>query len=328
VLNQLQFVYQLYRFSRYLIERKPDIVVASSPHPFIVFPASRIARKAQVPMVYEVRDLWPELLKQLGKLPSWHPYVVLNDLSERFAVSRAAMIMSVKPGDADYFAEKYNVDRSAVAHIPNGFLPGNISTVGPDDLDALRSRYKYIVGYVGAISRYYGLEELVKLAAEFKHRDEVGFVVYGGGDCELEIANLAKELDLKHFHMMGKIPRTQVEGALKQFDVCYAGLQDLDLHKYGISCNKIYEYMYAEKPILACYKAGFDPIEESDCGLTVNPGDQQQQAQALATMLADQSLRESMGRRARHYFDQHHDFSSISELLRQKLMELTKVSES
>ena len=115
--------------------------------------------------------------------------------------------------------------------------------------------------------------------------------------------------------MLGKIPRAQVESALSQFDVCYAGLQDLDVHKYGISCNKIYEYMYSGKPILGCYVAGYDPIEESRCGITVAPGQTDAQVAALTKLLQDADLRESMGRRGRLYFDANHDFSSISKLL-------------
>ncbi len=326
VVNQMDFVAKIYRHSEEFLKRRPDIIIASSPHPFVIFPARRLANKARVPLIYEVRDLWPELLCQLGELSRRHPYIVMNSLAEKYAVRHADLIISVKPGDADYFAEKYATERSNCVYIPNGFLPGGSVNEPPAELRELRSKYKYLVGYVGAVSRYYGLDELVNLAAAFRQRDDVGFVIFGGGDRAGNIRRLAEKYELQNFHMLGKIPRSQVEGALALFDVCYAGLQDLDVHKYGISCNKIYEYMYCAKPILGCYIAGYDPIKDSQCGLTVAPGHANEQFEALSTLLRDKELREMMGRNGRQYFEKHHDFSSISKLLLKQLRHLKGLS--
>lgn len=324
IVNQFHFIAQLYRFSESLADLAPDIVVASSPPPFVIFPARRIAAKAGAPLVYEVRDLWPELLYQLGNFSRWHPYIVLNSLTERYAVKHADRIISVKPGDVDYFSEKYQIDRERCVYIANGFLPGGKAGQLPPELEDLRSRYKYLVGYVGAVSRAYGLEELVNLAAAFKHRDDVGFIVFGGGDRAQDIRSLAQESGLRNFHMLGMVKRSQVEGILSKFDVCYATWLDRDVHKYGISANKIYEYMYSAKPIFACYTAGYDPVEEAKCGITVARGETESQAKALTALLEDSEMRESMGRNGRDYFDKRHDFSVIARLLLTQLEGLTE----
>jgi glycosyltransferase involved in cell wall biosynthesis len=328
VLNQLQFVFQVFRFSKVLADRKPDLVIASSPHPFVVFPARRIAKKLSVPFLYEVRDLWPELLMQLGGFGSWHPYIALNKLAEKYAVKHANLILSVKPGDADYFAEKYAIDRDRCAYIPNGFFPGHAGTTAtnPTELSGLRNRYKYLVGYVGAISRYYGLEELVRLADSFRHRQDVGFVIFGGGDQAQDIERLASDCGLQNFHMLGKIPRNEVDGALKLFDVCYVGLQDLDVHKYGISCNKIYEYMFNSRAILGCYQAGHDPVVAGNCGITVSPGNTAELAEALQCLLSDDKSREQLGSNGRIYFEAHHHFSKVADLLMNQLGSLMRVA--
>jgi glycosyltransferase involved in cell wall biosynthesis len=326
VFNQLQFVAQLFRFAGQLAARKPDVVVASAPHPLVIFPAARIAEKAGARLVYEVRDLWPELLCQLGNFSRAHPYVLLNGMAERYAVRHADLIVSVKPGDPEYFAGKYGVASERCAYIPNGFLPGTSAGEPPAELMRLRQNYKYLVGYVGAVSRYYGLEELVHLAAAVRDNDDIGFVVFGGGDKAADIRALAERYGLANFHMLGTIPRGQVDAALAQFDVCYAGLQDLDLHRYGISCNKIYEYMHSAKPILACYSAGYDPVREAGCGLTVAPGDSARLAEALTTLLEDTGGRAEMGARGRRYFDDQHDFSAISGIVSERFGKLLRTT--
>ncbi|MEC9375138.1 MAG: glycosyltransferase family 4 protein [Pseudomonadota bacterium] len=315
VINQLDFIRKIYKAKSFLLDRNPDLVIASSPHPFVVFPAKSIAASAGGKLIFEVRDLWPELIKELGNMHSWHPYVLMNQWAESFAIRHAKLILSVKPGDRDYFLDKYGNTAPDCVYVPNGFLPGTDSSEVPKQLDELRNQYKYIVGYVGAVSRYYGLEDLVRIAAEFQHQEDVGFVIIGGGDKSKEIFDLSKSFKLDNFHMIGQVPRSKVESAMHCFDVCYVGLQDLGVHRYGISCNKIYEYMYCSKPILACYSVGYDPVQQAECGFTIPLGDSVQQAKALRKLLADKPLRTIMGTNGKNYFEKNHNFSSISLLL-------------
>jgi glycosyltransferase involved in cell wall biosynthesis len=324
VLNQFDFVRKLFRYRKLLQDRRPDAVLASSPHPFVIYPARSVAKALRVPLIYETRDLWPEALIQLGKLPRWHPYILLNAHAEHFAVKHAATIFSVKQGEGQYFARKYGSAAPPFAYIPNGFLPGKAGSQSPDNLAELRARYRIVVGYVGAISRYYGLDELVELAARFRDRNDIGFVVFGGGDQAEEIQTHARNLGLHNFHMPGKILRTQVESAIAQFDICYAGLEDLEVHKYGISCNKIFEYMYGAKPVLASYRAGYDPVALSGGGITVPRGDAGALDSALQKLLASGERREEMGEQGRRYFDEHHDFKRIAVSLNEKLRQIRR----
>ena len=115
--------------------------------------------------------------------------------------------------------------------------------------------------------------------------------------------------------MPGKVLRSQVGPILDLFDVCYAGLQDLEIHQYGVSCNKIFEYMHAGKPILASYSAGFDPVASSESGITVAPSELAAHVAALDELLADDELRGQMGAKGRRYFDANHDFSALASSL-------------
>lgn len=312
VLNQIEFTLRATAVSRSLAERRPDIVVASSPHPLVVFPAVAVAKRANARFVYEVRDLWPELLLELGGFRKWHPYILLLKAAESYAVRRAERVLSVKPGDIYYFASEYALPLERYSYIPNGFLAELDEHSAPSMILELRSRYRFIVGYVGAISAYYGLDRLICLAERFHGREDVGFVVVGKGNLLEGIRDAAKLKKLKHVHFVGAISKREVAPTLACFDVCYLGLEDLAINRFGISCNKIYEYMHARKPIIASYRVGFDPVESARCGFVAAPGDYDTLAKGIESLATDQELATRMGERGKAYFDEHHDFSKVA----------------
>jgi glycosyltransferase involved in cell wall biosynthesis len=321
VRNQVEFVARTWRYAGQLSQHQPDIVVASSPHPFVVYPAVSIARRSKARFFYEVRDLWPAILLELGSFSKRHPYILANKAAEAYAVKRAEKVLSVKPGDFEYFAQEYSLTEDRFAYIPNGFLPDDRQSVAPDSIQSLRRRYDIVVGYAGAVSSYYSLEDMVELADQFRNRSDVGFIVVGGGNREKAIRELAEAKGLENFHMLGKIPKHEVPATLQLFDICYVGLEDLDIHKYGISCNKIYEYMHASKPILGSYVAGHDPVKAADCGISVRPGNPQELGAALLEMTENKTRRAELGEKGKRFFDQTHHFGRVAGELVQKVFD-------
>lgn len=316
VFNQIEFVFRCYQFARFFASRKPDLVIASSPHPFIIFPARYIASITGVEFIFEVRDLWPELLVQLGAFSRWHPYVVALSFAERLGVKNSKFVISVKPGDGDYFYERYGLQKSRFYYIPNGFLPSDLESPISEEIKQLRDRYKLVIGYVGALSLYYGLDHLVNLAHHFRSTPEVGFIVVGGGDQLNRLRARVYELGMQNVHFVGSIPNPAVPSALAFFDCCYVGLQDIDVHNFGISCNKIYEYMYAGKPIIGSYRTEYDPVLEAKCGFVAPPGDYQPLIDGINLLITDPDLASTLGQRGRSFFNLHHDFTIIAQRLK------------
>lgn len=319
VRNQLEFVARCYLSSGRLAGRAPDLVIASSPHPFVSFPAQYIARKAGARFVFEVRDLWPEVLLELGNFARWHPYVLALGVAERFGVKYAERVISVKPGDGDYFNRKYGLPKSGFSYVPNGFLPDEAVMSPLPEVKQLRDRYKFIIGYVGALSIYYGLDHLLELACCYRDQKDVGFVVVGKGDLSEKLKSKALKLGLDNFHLLGSISRTSVPSTLAQFDACYVGLQDVGVHRFGISCNKIYEYMQARKPIIGSYRAGYDPVVAANCGFVAPPGDYSALTKGIDLLINQPELAIELGERGQSYFHSHHDFRVVAKTLKNAL---------
>lgn len=319
ILNQLSFVVGCWRYLGLLVKRAPDIVIASSPHPLTVFPARALAARTGARFIYEVRDLWPQLLIELAGVSRKHPYIQLLKLAERYGVSHADFIISVKPGDFEYFSCKYNSSLDEFLYVPNGASDDMVNDAAPEEIEALRKKYSFLVGYVGAISAYYGLEELIKLAHLLRSRQDIGFVVIGSGDRQEALKAEAKRLGISSFHLAGPVKKKEVHATLQLFDACYVGLDDLPLHKYGISCNKIYDYMQAGRPIIGSYTAGYDPVKASGCGIVAPRGELESLKSAILELAENPELGQKMGLNGRKYFEQHHNHSMIAQRLKQSL---------
>ena len=85
------------------------------------------------------------------------------------------------------------------------------------------------------------------------------------------------------------------------------------LYRYGISMNKLYDYLAAARPIIIASDAANNPVAEANAGITVSPGNSEELADAMLRM-AEMSCneREELGRNGRVYVEQFHSFKSLS----------------
>jgi len=320
--NQWDFVRGCLRFSRRLAARRPDAVVAVSPHPFTAVAAARVARLAGAPLVFEVHDLWPQVLVELGRIRPWHPYAIALRAAERFAVRRADLLVSLKPGDIDHLAERHGASRDRFLHSPNGISPPPSPTGDPPEaFREIRGRYRFLVGYVGAISAYYCLERLADLAKRLHDHTEIGFVAIGAGDRRDHLVAGMAERGLRNLHLIDAVPPTTVPAILSGLDAGYLTIADLPLHRHGISCTKIAEYMHAGLPILGAYRAGHDPVAKAGCGLVFPPDDLDGLTAGVLRLASDPHLRAAMSQRGRAHFDAHLHIDRIAGTLARALLD-------
>lgn len=116
-----------------------------------------------------------------------------------------------------------------------------------------------------------------------------------GPDREALLARVASE-GLTNVTMLPAISKQSIPRFLDDVDIAYIGWHPNPLYRFGISPNKLMDYMMAGKPVVHSVSAGNDPVTEAGCGITVPPGDVVAVVDAvleLATM--SQSARNCMG---------------------------------
>jgi glycosyltransferase involved in cell wall biosynthesis len=294
--------------------KKPDIIIISSPPPYPFWPANSLARRYSSALVLDVRDLWPLSLVELGGSSRLHPLVLLTQLLEDWAYKRSDIVVSVLPAAKEYM-QSHGLAADKFRYIPNGVdirsqaLPDPASAASHKSVDRPFPGRRFLVGYVGKVGGTYGLDSLVSAAALLENRKDIGIVVIGSGSSRTELINRAAEMVLNNIMFIPAIPKSDVQAMLASFDVCYLGLRNQALFRYGVSPTKLFDYMAASRPIIMAIAAGNDPVREAGCGISVAPGNPAALAEAICS-LADTDVKdlEIMGKAGRLYLETNHDW--------------------
>lgn len=313
VRNMMAFASALYsRAPEIAKDFKPHYVIASSTYPFDIYGARRIVRHSVARLVFEVHDLWPLSPMELGGMPAWHPFIIVTGIAEKTAVKSAHTVVSILPKTRDYLAG-IGMPKAKWYYIPNGIVVDGNRTLPPvnhiETVDQLKG--KFIVGYAGAHGLANDLDTLVA-AARATENPSVHFVLVGQGPERERLRDSAQ--GLKNITFLDAVPKTSIPDLLDRFDILYFGLKQQPLFRFGISPNKVLDYMMAGKPIIQAVEAGNDPVKDADCGLTVPPGNPRAIVEAverLATL--DSRERTAMGERGRSYVLANHDYQALAE---------------
>ena len=290
VKNMLAFMWALWRDSpRLAREFKPDVVIASSTYPMDIWPARRIARLSQARLVYEVHDLWPLSPMELGGLSRWHPFIIWVQMAEDYAYRHADKVVSMLPKARQYMCSR-GMAPQKFTYVPNGVdeeewaRPADLPQPVKATLDALHAKGLPLVGYAGTHGLSNALDVLLDAASQLKGKAEV-VIVGTGPDRDALLARVANE-DLSNVTMLPAIPKQSVPRFLDDVDIAYIGWHPNPLYRFGISPNKLMDYMMAGKPVVHSVSAGNDPVAEAGCGFTVPPGDAAAVAQAILKLAA------------------------------------------
>ena len=315
VRNMLTFLGRLWLLSRRLSRLKGlCAVIASSTYPLDMYPAKRIARRAPARLIFEVHDLWPLSPMELGHYPRHHPFILLMQVAENFAYRHSDFVVSILPKTREHMIE-HGLEEHKFVHIPNGIEPGEATSAGsvsPKEISKLR-KGDFVVGYAGSINPANAVETLVEAARLLQNHGWIRFVIVGGGELSPNLEAYVQNERLCNVLMISPVPKAQIPAILGRFDVCYLGLRKLSLYRFGVSLNKLFDYMLAGRPVLQAIDAGNDIVSEARCGLTVEPENPQAIADAILELYAmTPGEREEMGLRGRSYVLEHHTYEKLA----------------
>lgn len=318
VANMLAFVTRVARERRRYVAFRPDVVVASSTYPWDVYPAAAIARAAGARLVFEVHDLWPMSPMVLGPMSSRHPFIVSLQRAEDYACRHADRVVSLLP-HADRHLVTRGMDPGKFVCIPNGIDVAEWDRADralPDELagtiEAMRRSCRLIVGYAGGHGVSNALDPLLE-AARLLEPHRIGVLLVGAGPEKARLMRAARAADLRLVRFADPIAKAAVPALLRSLDVLFHALAPSPLYAFGISPNKLMDYMAAGKPVVQAVAAGNDVVAQSRCGVTVPPGDAGGIARAVRELAAlDAGEREAMGRRGREHVIAHFDYRVLA----------------
>ena len=251
---------------------RPDIIIASSVHPLTLLAGEKIARKLNVPCICEIRDLWPETLVELEIINKDNFFTKLMYAGEKHIYKKADGVVFTMPGGEKYIEDKgwdNKVDLDKVYHVSNGV-----------DLIKFREdedRYKiydpdlgktdcFKVIYAGSVRAANKVEDFISIAEQLQGTT-VCFLIYGDGDQRRKLEEEVKRKNLKNITFKGRVDKKYIPYILSRGDMNIVTDEANNLGKYGVSWNKIFEYMASGRPVIVNYDMGqFNLVEDNNFG--------------------------------------------------------------
>ncbi|MEM7041657.1 MAG: glycosyltransferase family 4 protein [Pseudomonadota bacterium] len=281
-----------------------DLVFATSTPLTIALPGVWAAKRRKRPMVFEVRDLWPEIPIAIGALKS-KPVIMAAQWLERFSYRNSAAVIALSPGMRDGVT-KVGYPDNRITIIPNA-ADLDLFDVPEDAGRAFRQRYPWLqdrpmVLYGGTFGFMNGVSYLPKLAAEVMPiNPDIRFVAIGSGAEKDQVRKTASELGVldKNFFIIERVNKEEMPAIHKAADVVTSLFIDLPEMRAN-SANKFFDGLASGTPVAINYGGWHaDLLREANAGLLLDPRDLAGSAKSLAGHLEDRSWLEQAGKNAR-----------------------------
>ncbi len=300
-----------------------DLVYASSPPLFVGGAALALSRLRRAPMVFEVRDLWPESAVQLGELNSTRAVRQATRLEET-CYRRARHIVVVTEGIRTRLLERgFPAEKMTV--IPNG---ANTDLYTPQALNLeLRRSWgigpeRFVVLYAGLHGLAHGLETALLAAEELGEHPEILFLFVGDGPQKAALVERARQMGLPNVQFHDALPEVELPAAIAMADVGLDTRRRLGISQ-GTLPVKMFSYMASARPVLLSTEGeSTELLRRAGAGVAVPPEDPKALSQAVLDLQADPALRAEMGRRGRAFVEAHYSRQGFARRLEQLLQSL------
>lgn len=322
-LNWFLFPWRIQKLMAFIAD-KPDVVLSSSPSPIAFLGAQRIAKRFKARLVFEVRDIWPLTLTEIGGYSPNHPFIRFMQWVEDKAYRDSDAVVSNLKNAVEHMVGR-GMNPAKFGWVPNGFSLDEVNQKIPlnENSAAKIPEGKFIVGYTGTLGVANALDTLIDAAEHLKEYSDIAFVLVGGGKEKALLQSSVMEKGLSNVTFIDPIPKVEIQAMLSRFDVCYIGWLNDQLYRFGIGANKIPEYLYSGKPVLHAYSGSCDPISEAHAGILVpaeNPKKLAEAVLSLYKMSPDQ--RSSMGANGHKVAVEQYEYSNLASSLARVLFEL------
>ena len=320
VISMFLFCWRLFlNHKKIFHDFQPDLIIASSTYPLDVIPVVWLAKRYNALSCYEVHDLWPLSPMELGGYTRSNPFMMLLQWAENFAYKNVSFVISMLPKTLDHMME-HGLQKDKFCYIPNGIATDEwVIEKEPnahiDLLHELRDKGKMIVGYVGGHAISNALDTLINAAALAKKENpNLVFVLIGNGTEKMRLQKEVADRGLSNVFFLEPIAKKSVPRLLSEFDMLYLGWHDNPLYRFGISPNKLIDYMMAGKPVIHSVNAANDLVKDCGCGASVPPESPAEIVRALNFVSGlTESERVIMGSRGREHILKNYNYDFLAE---------------
>lgn len=303
IFSMIEFMIKVFFYEKKL-KVKPDIIYCSCPHPFNGLISLYLSKKYKCKFILEIRDLWPETWVEMGAITRKSLIYKFFAWIEKLLYKKADKIITLMPG-AFMYIEKLGIPKEKVEWVSNGV-----------DLEEFDKNYfkepvykfdksKFNITYTGSIGIANALEELFEVAKDLRE-ENIMFNIIGDGPLKDKYINYCRENNINNVKFYNPIPKDKIPAILRESEVLMTFTKNSNLYKYGISPNKLFEYLASFKPIIFSGNVYNDVVKISNCGISVEAENKEKLKEAFSKICNfSQNEREELGQNGRGYLEKN-----------------------
>ena len=313
ILSWLDFEIKLFLMPKKNIEN-PDVIIVSSLSLLTILNGIWLKRKYKCKLIFEIRDIWPLTLVAEGGYSNNHPFVLLLGWIERMGYQKSDLIVGTMPNLTAHVTKV--TGRELPCHcVPFGFDPSFFEQPGslPDGFaEHYLPEGKFVIGYAGSVGFTNALETLIESAKRLSNDDRFFFLIVGDGDMREKF--ISEVSGMKNIAFVPKVERHQVQSILQLCDLLYFAVYDSEVWEYGLSLNKLIDYMMASKPVVASYSGYQSMLNEAGSGVFIPSADEKALIDTL-NKFADLQREElaPMGRAGREWLINNRNWDVLAQ---------------
>lgn len=290
--------------------RRPSIVIGSSPPLLACIASVVLAKRGNAPCAIEVRDLWPDVALELGKLRGRAGGMALR--LEKWLYRKSELVVTVTPGFHQRLLAK-GVPPERLAVVANGVKPEEWQVAKSRTL--LRSELgwsedEFIAVYAGAHGEAQDLEQLL---AAWRQGAPGRLVLIGDGAEKPGLIETSHAWGLERVDFLDPMPRSRLKEALHAADCAFVCLRDVAIFADTYPA-KTFEIMASGTPLVSVARGDLARlVEESGAGLAVEPGQPEKLAKALQQIADDRHLSQALAEAGPVFVRKEHDRRKLAE---------------
>ncbi len=297
-LDYLSFMFSAFLFGAF--ERRPDVVVATSPQFFCALGGWLLALIKRRAFVFELRDLWPASIVAVGAMRSSRAISMLERL-ELFLYRRARAIVTVTESfRRDLIARGIAADK---IHVVLNGVDLDAYAPAPKDPELLAVHDlagRFVVGYLGTHGLAHALDSVLEAAALLKDRDDIVFLFAGGGAHRRQVEDLVRTRKLSRVRLLSRQPKAMMPRLWSLLDLTLIPLKDDPVFATVVP-SKLFEAMGAGVPVIMSLPEGEATglVDRTGCGICVPPEQPVVLAEAIRQLVDDRERLEPLAAAAR-----------------------------
>lgn len=303
ILNYSSFLFSASLTGSFI--KKPDVIIASSPPLFVGLIGYWLGLIKRVPLIFEVRDLWPESIVQTGMLNTNSLPINFLDKLANFLYKRCTSIAVVTEEFKNELVRKRNILPHKIAIVENG-VEVDLFRPYSNSEDGVRRRLglggKYVVSYIGTVGVAHGLDTVLRVASILKNEiSNLVFLIVGEGAERENLVRAKLDNNLNNVIFINERPKEEIPSLINASDVCLVLLRKTEVFKTVLP-SKMLEFMACGKPIVLGVDGQARKIlEEANGGIYIEPEDVGALRESLQKFYEDPFLRKKLGDNGRSY---------------------------